>query len=113
MKKLLSLAFLLLVGVTFCLAQDSAKQTAVKDAKFNELKHHFGDIPQGKPVTTKFTFENTGKKPLVIETAVASCAIKRLTLTRKKRMVKAVRASSNIEGKCSRRGANPAPERYS
>jgi len=73
MKKLLSLAFLLLVGVTFCLAQDSAKQTAVKEAKFNELTHHFGDIAQGKPVTTKFTFDNTGNKPLIIETAVASC----------------------------------------
>ncbi|SEA61270.1 Protein of unknown function [Arachidicoccus rhizosphaerae] len=73
MKKLLSLAFLLMIGVTFCMAQDTTKQTAVKEAKFNELKHHFGDIKQGKPVTTKFTFDNEGKKPLIIETAVASC----------------------------------------
>ena len=73
MKKLFSLALLLLIGVTFCMAQDHTKQTAVKEAKFNELKHQFGDIAQGKPVTTKFNFTNTGKKPLIIETAVASC----------------------------------------
>ena len=73
MKKLFSLALLLLMGVTFCMAQDNTKQTAVKEAKFNELKHHFGDIEQGKPATTKFNFKNTGNKPLIIETAVASC----------------------------------------
>lgn len=73
MKKLLTLAFLLLVGVTFCMAQDTTKQTAVKEAKFNQLKHHFGEIPQGTPATTKFTFNNNGNKPLIIETAVASC----------------------------------------
>jgi archaellum component FlaG (FlaF/FlaG flagellin family) len=32
-----------------------------------------GDIPQGTPATYTFTFENTGKTPLIITNASASC----------------------------------------
>lgn len=40
---------------------------------FKELKHSFGKIEQGKPVTTIFTFTNNSDKPAIIETATAGC----------------------------------------
>lgn len=41
--------------------------------KFKEEVHDFGTIPQGKPVTTEFTFKNTGKEPIVLQNVHASC----------------------------------------
>lgn len=41
--------------------------------KFKELKHNFGKITQGKPVSYIFKFTNNGSKPLIIESAVAGC----------------------------------------
>jgi len=41
--------------------------------KFVEESHDFGDIPQSTPVTTQFTFTNTGKEPLIIKNCQASC----------------------------------------
>jgi hypothetical protein len=41
--------------------------------KFNEETFDFGNIPQGKPVTHVFTFTNTGKSPLILSQATASC----------------------------------------
>ncbi|MBC6492481.1 DUF1573 domain-containing protein [Flavihumibacter stibioxidans] len=41
--------------------------------KFAELKHNFGKIKQGTPVTHVFEFTNISGKPLVIENASASC----------------------------------------
>jgi hypothetical protein len=41
--------------------------------KFVEESHEFGDIPQGTPVTTQFTFTNTGKEPIIIKNCQASC----------------------------------------
>ena len=38
---------------------------------FREIKHSFGKIEQGKPVTTQFTFTNNSDKPAVIESATA------------------------------------------
>jgi len=40
---------------------------------FEETEHDFGTIKQGKVVDHTFTFTNTGKSPLVIENASASC----------------------------------------
>ena len=40
---------------------------------FKEIKHSFGKIEQGKPVTTTFTFTNNSDKPAVIENATAGC----------------------------------------
>ena len=65
MKKLLAaLAFVIAIPV---LAQTTSP------AEFKEMKHSFGKIPQGKPVTTEFTFSNTTDKPIVIESATGSC----------------------------------------
>jgi hypothetical protein len=41
--------------------------------KFVELKHDFGKIKQGTPVSYDFAFENVGATPVVIESATASC----------------------------------------
>ena len=64
MKYFLSLLFIVFVSVSF--AQESP-------VKFNEIKHSFGSIKQGIPVTTEFTFTNTSGKPVIIEVATAEC----------------------------------------
>ena len=65
MKKLIAaLAFIVAIPV---FAQTTAP------VEFKETKHSFGKIPQGKPVTTEFSFKNNSDKPVVIESAVAGC----------------------------------------
>ena len=58
-------------------AQAPNTQATVKKAenyvKFPELKHDFGKIKQGVPVTYDFAFSNIADKPVVIETATPSC----------------------------------------
>jgi hypothetical protein len=41
--------------------------------KFEKETHDFGKIKQGDKVTYAFKFTNTGKSPLIIKDAVASC----------------------------------------
>ena len=41
--------------------------------KFQHDNHDFGKITQGDKVNYKFSFTNTGKTPLIISSAVASC----------------------------------------
>lgn len=65
MKKLLTA--LLFVAFIPAFAQTTSP------VEFKESKHSFGKIPQGKPVTTEFTFTNSSDKPVVIETATAGC----------------------------------------
>lgn len=38
-----------------------------------EETHDFGTIPQGKPVTWRFEFSNTGKEPLIISNVQKTC----------------------------------------
>lgn len=66
MKYILTVALLVLSLSVFAQENNSP-------AKFTEMKHEFGKIPQGKPVTTEFSFTNTGTKPLIIVTAEAGC----------------------------------------
>ncbi len=40
---------------------------------FAEKEYDFGDIHQGEIVKHTFTFNNTGKKPIIIDNASASC----------------------------------------
>lgn len=42
-------------------------------ANFKVTTHSFGKITQHVPVTTDFSFTNTGAKPLIVETATAEC----------------------------------------
>jgi len=41
--------------------------------KFEKDMHDFGKIKQGDKVTYDFKFTNTGKSPLIIKDAIASC----------------------------------------
>jgi hypothetical protein len=49
-------------------------QTKAEDlVKFEDLKYDFGKMKQGVPATYDFVFSNISTKPVVIETATASC----------------------------------------
>jgi hypothetical protein len=75
MKKLIALAFCL-ASFSVMYAQEPAQSTNPDNApnfKFKEEKHDFGTIPEGTPVTYVFEFTNTGKEPLIIKDATASC----------------------------------------
>jgi len=55
-------------------ATDSATIAAAAPVmKFEYDNHDFGKIKQGDKVNYKFNFTNTGKTPLIIANAVASC----------------------------------------
>ncbi len=63
--------------VVSVLALAGFAQTGAKKAedvvKFKEIRHNFGKIKQGVPVTHDFEFLNVGNEPIIIETATASC----------------------------------------
>jgi len=63
MKKILFIAFVLCASNLF----------AQNIYQFTSLKHNFGKIKQGTPVTYVFAFKNTGAKPLIVEVATAEC----------------------------------------
>ncbi len=67
--KSIFLILLTCVLATFAVAQQKADAVV----KFAETKHDFGKIKQGTPVTYDFAFTNDGTKPVVIESATASC----------------------------------------
>ncbi|RYY38076.1 MAG: DUF1573 domain-containing protein [Sphingobacteriaceae bacterium] len=68
MKKLL-----LICAVVLGFALTASAQDSKPEFKFNEEKHDFGKIPQGTPVTTVFTFTNTGVDPLIIADVKPTC----------------------------------------
>ena len=41
--------------------------------KFDKTTHNFGTFPEEKPVSTTFSFTNTGDEPLVIQQAMSTC----------------------------------------
>ena len=60
--------------------QQAQAQTPVQDQpspdaviKVNTIKHDFGKIKQGVPVTYSFELKNTSDKPVVVENTYASC----------------------------------------
>lgn len=72
----LALAAMVITAGVF--AQTAAKTnakvvTAESAVKFKNLVHDFGKIKHAVPVTYEFTFTNTTDKPIVIESASASC----------------------------------------
>jgi len=83
MKKL----FLVLMAVSMLMAcnSNSSNQSANNagtttaansDApvmKFDKETHDFGKIKSGEKVTWEFKFTNTGKSPLIVKDAIASC----------------------------------------
>ncbi|MFN5479682.1 MAG: DUF1573 domain-containing protein [Chitinophagaceae bacterium] len=70
MKRLM-LMMLMVCASVLTYAQTNVKADAV--VKFKELRHNFGKIKQGVPVTHDFEFTNVSGQPVIIETATASC----------------------------------------
>ncbi|MCU0380856.1 MAG: DUF1573 domain-containing protein [Chitinophagaceae bacterium] len=71
MKKLLLIATVL--GFSTVLFAQNAAPKAENVIKFKEMKHNFGKIKQGVPVTYDFEFTNISESPAIIENATASC----------------------------------------
>ncbi|MEY3350810.1 MAG: hypothetical protein RIQ50_921 [Bacteroidota bacterium] len=65
------LMMLMVCASVLTYAQTNVKADAV--VKFKELRHNFGKIKQGVPVTHDFEFTNVSGQPVIIETATASC----------------------------------------
>lgn len=70
---LLAVSALMLSVTMFAQAPATTGQKASDVLKFKELTHDFGKIKQNVPVTFDFAFTNTSNKPVVIESAIASC----------------------------------------
>ena len=65
---------LLFIAAAFVLSSAAFSQTKAEESiKFSELAHDFGKIKQGVPVTYDFQFTNIADKPVVVESATASC----------------------------------------
>lgn len=68
MKRFILVSLLALLVVSLASAQDKA------EIKFDKLVHNFGTFTEKEAVQKcTFTFTNTGKTPLVINQAIASC----------------------------------------
>lgn len=76
MKKLFLLATLVFGVAVLSYAQvkvEGGDPSTMAKFKWQETTHDFGKIDQGKPVSTEFTFTNTGTTPLVISNVKGSC----------------------------------------
>lgn len=72
----LAVAALLVTTGIFAQAQTTPAATVKKAdsyVKFKDVTHDFGKIKQNSPVTYNFVFTNVTDKPVVIESATASC----------------------------------------
>ena len=74
MKKIFSLLFVL---TTLTLALNAQNENTdnpnAAEFKFEQTEHDFGTLDEGPKVTHVFNFTNTGKEPLIITSARASC----------------------------------------
>ncbi|MDG1774896.1 MAG: DUF1573 domain-containing protein [Flavobacteriaceae bacterium] len=89
MKKISLIAILSMSLITFSCKEKATEKienanveaAAVRDASANKMAvmsfdktfHDFGQIAQGTPQQTVFTFTNTGDAPLIITDATSSC----------------------------------------
>ncbi len=79
MKKIILTTLIAFGGMIAAQAQTPDVQPAAAEnpnqaeVKFVKETHDFGPIPQGTPASYSFEFKNTGKSPLIITTASASC----------------------------------------
>lgn len=71
MKKLFLVLFIF--GISSAVFAQGDVKKADEVVKFKEMKHDFGKIKQGVPVTFDFVFTNVGETPVIIENASASC----------------------------------------
>ena len=87
-KVILGLGALCMVAFTSCkedatskIKSENVSQAAERDAvsgdfpvlTFDKKEHDFGEIENGTPVETVFTYTNTGKAPLVISDIKSTC----------------------------------------
>jgi hypothetical protein len=70
MKKVFMALAAILVSTTIFAQAVVKKDDAIK---FKEMSYNFGKIKQGTPVTHEFVFQNVSDKPVIIESATASC----------------------------------------
>ncbi len=77
MKKLIVTLLAITAGVFVVNSQTGAPQQPVNqktaEIKFDKETKDFGVIPQGVPASYTFIVTNTGKAPLIISNASASC----------------------------------------
>lgn len=77
MKKLIVTAFVVVAATFASNAQTATPQQPVNqktaEIKFDKETNDFGVIPQGVPASYTFIVTNTGKAPLIITNASASC----------------------------------------
>ncbi|MEM9981190.1 MAG: DUF1573 domain-containing protein [Bacteroidota bacterium] len=73
MKKAYFFTLMIAVLGMFHSVQAQQANAQASSMKFENVKHNFGTIPQGTPVTTEFSFKNTGKTPVVISEVKTSC----------------------------------------
>lgn len=83
MKNLLLITFVSLVTLSAAVAQNVNHQVATQSntevnpnapkASWNLTVNDLGDIPQSIPKEAQFILTNTGKEPLIIQSAKASC----------------------------------------
>ncbi len=73
-KAIVALSVLFLSAAVIAQNATQAVQKKADDyIKFKEVKHDFGKIKQGTPVTYDFLFTNASEQAIVIETATPSC----------------------------------------
>ena len=80
--------------------QDQTSPDAV--IKINTVKHDFGKIKQGVPVTYSFEIKNTGDKALVVENTYASCGC-----TTPEKIVEPIAPGATAKLKVQYNAANP------
>jgi hypothetical protein len=74
MKKIFSLLFVLTAFTLAVNAQNEGTDNPnAAEFKFEQTEHDFGTLDEGPKVTHVFNFTNTGKEPLIITSARASC----------------------------------------
>ena len=73
MKRIVLAFAALVVSVGLFAQTEATVKKADNFVKFKETTHDFGKIKQGAPVTFDFAFANISDKPVVIESATASC----------------------------------------
>lgn len=73
MKRFVLAVSALIFSATMYAQNAAPAQKSAEVIKFKEVVHDFGKIKQGVPVTYDFVFANVSGKPVVIESAVASC----------------------------------------
>lgn len=72
MKSLL-LSFALILGISLVKAQEAPVKKSDAVMTFETEEHDFGTIKEGGNGVYEFVFKNTGKEPLIINSAQGSC----------------------------------------